>query len=55
MKKKSSKEKTKDKSPEQVGVREALDRMKKFVERKDQFVNAVKTGKDRGVSAGQKG
>jgi len=55
VKKKPAKQKKKDESPEQVETREALDRMKKFVERKDNFVNAVKTGKDRGVSAGQKG
>ena len=36
-------------SPEQVSAREALDRMKRFVERKDKFVDAVKAGKNRGV------
>ena len=43
-----------DESPEQVSERESLERMKRFVERKELFVNAVKAGKDRGLSAGQK-
>jgi hypothetical protein len=55
VKKKPVREKATDESPEQVKAREALDRMKKFVERKDKFVNAVKAGKDRSVSAGKKG
>ena len=54
MKKNSTSKKTKDESPEQVSKREALDRMQRFVERKDKFVDAVKAGKDRGVSAGKK-
>lgn len=37
-------------SPEQVSAREALDRMKKFIERKDRFVNAVKADKNRRLS-----
>ena len=41
-------------TPEQVSAREALERMKRFVDRKDKFVDAVKAGKDRGVSAGKK-
>jgi hypothetical protein len=40
-------------SPEQVSAREALELMKKFVERKDKFVDAVKTGKNRSVPAGK--
>ena len=42
----------KEDSSEQVARDEALKRMKRFVERKELFVNAVKKGKDRGVSAG---
>ena len=54
MKENSPAKKTKEESPEQVSAREALDRMKRFVERKDKFVDAVKAGKDRGVPAGKK-
>ena len=54
MKKHSPSKKAKEESPEQVSANEALDRMRRFVERKDKFVNAVKAGKDRGVSAGKK-
>ena len=46
--------KEKKESSEQVSANEALDRMKRFVERKDKFVDAVKAGKDRGVSSGKK-
>lgn len=42
-------------SAEQVSARDALERMRKFVERKDKFVDAVKAGKNRGVPAGKKG
>ena len=55
MKQKRPLEKSKDRSPEQVDARDALDRMKKFVDRKESFVNAVKAGKDRSVSTGKKG
>jgi hypothetical protein len=54
MKKKIGKGKNSD-SPEQISDREALERIKRFVERKDKFVDAVKAGKNRGVSAGKKG
>ena len=40
-------------SAEQVSAREALERMKRFVERKDKFVDAVKAGKNRSVPAGK--
>ena len=40
-------------SPEQVSAGKSLERMKKFVERKDKFVDAVKTGKNRSVPAGK--
>lgn len=40
---------------EQVSAREALERMRKFVERKDKFVDAVKAGKNRSVPTGEKG
>ena len=39
-------------SPEQVSQDKALRRMKRFIERKEQFVDAVKKSKDRGVPAG---
>lgn len=39
--------KKKVESPEQVNAREALARMKDFVDRKAEFVNAVKADKDR--------
>jgi len=54
MKKDSPSKNSTDESPEQVTARQALDRMKRFVERKGKFVDAVKAGKDRGVSAGKK-
>jgi flagellar motility protein MotE (MotC chaperone) len=38
-------------SPEQVSSAEALQRMKRFIDRKEQFVNVVKKGKDRGLPA----
>ena len=41
-------------SAEQVSVREALERMKKFIERKDRFVNAVKADKNRRLSPRKK-
>ena len=53
MKKNSPSRKEKKKSSEQISADEALDRMNRFVERKDKFVDAVKAGKDRGVSAGK--
>ena len=54
MKKNTPAKKEKEESAEQISAREALDRMERFVERKDKFVDAVKAGKDRGVSAGKK-
>ena len=42
-----------EESPEQVSAREALERMTRFVERKDKFVDAVKAGKNRSVPAGK--
>ena len=48
--KKEKKAENKD-SAEQVSNDEALRRMKRFIDRKEQFVNAVKKGKDRGVPA----
>ena len=48
--KKEKKAENKD-SAEQVSNDEALRRMKRFIDRKEQFVNAFKKGKDRGVPA----
>jgi hypothetical protein len=36
-------------SAEQISADEALRRMKRFVDRKERFVDAVKKGKDRGL------
>lgn len=38
-------------SAEQVTADEAMRRMKRFVDRREQFVDAVKKGKDRNISA----
>ena len=54
MKENSPSKENKEESPEQVAAGEALERMKRFVERKDKFVDAVKAGKIRGVPAGKK-
>ena len=53
MKENSPSKENKEESPEQVSDREALERMKRFVERKDKFVDAVKEGKNRSVSPGK--
>lgn len=52
--KKSSAKNAKEESSEQVTARDALDRMKRFIERKGKFIDAVKAGKNRGVPAGKK-
>ena len=49
---KNGKKLSKKDTPEQISPDEALMRMKKFVERREVFVNAVKKSKDRGVSTG---
>ena len=54
MKKSKPKSSEKDDSPEQVDVEEVLARMRDFVDRKEEFVNAVKANKDRRISSGKK-
>ena len=49
---KKEKKSSKTDTAEQISGDEALRRMKLFVERKEQFVNAVKKSKDRGVPSG---
>ena len=54
MKKSKPKSSEKDDSPEQVDAEDVLARMRAFVERKEEFVNAVKADKDRRISSGKK-
>ena len=54
MKKSKPKDSDKDDSPEQVEVGDVLARMRDFVDRKEEFVNAVKANKDRRLRSGKK-
>ena len=40
-----------DTSPEQVNTDDALARMKRFAERREKFIAAIKTGPDRDLSS----
>lgn len=55
MKKGKSGSGDKKESPEQVEADEAIARMREFVSRKEEFVNAVKANKNRRLSTGKKG
>lgn len=46
--------KKKDETPEQVSAKEALERMRDFINRKEEFVNAVKANKDRRLRSEKK-
>ncbi len=54
MKKVEPKSAKKEESPEQVDAEDVLARMRAFVDRKEEFVNAVKANKDRRISSGKK-
>ena len=51
--KKTAKEPTQKVSPEQVSGQEALERMKTFADRKEKFIAAIKTSKDRDIPSGR--
>ena len=55
MKKSKPKATEKNDSPEQVAADEAVDRMRNFINRKEEFINAVKADKDRRISTRKKG
>ena len=54
MKKGKARTGDKKESPEQVEAEKAIARMREFVSRKEEFVNAVKANKDRRISARKK-
>ena len=54
MKKGEQRSAKKEDSPEQVTAQEALTRMHEFVDRREEFVNAVKANKDRHLSSREK-
>jgi hypothetical protein len=54
VKKDKSKPDDKKDSPEQIDANEAIARMRAFVDRQEEFVNAVKADKDRRLRPGKK-